>query len=869
MTVGVMSVSVRRSGTIWRPVVFGLLLGLMGCRDGADPAPWGETVRIAPPKVLVRSPEESRLQLTVVTIAAETSEQVDRSRIPFDAEKQAFFGTLALVPGDYFLLMTFTVTVSTCDGGAVPVATARTEPFTVVAGSNVDIVVDQDDYANDLDDDQDGRSNIDEFNTGDNPCGPGRITPFEFETASPADGAVDVSVNSAIAVTYNDLIAPERVTAGAVSVSPPIPGMIVEVSGRTVTLTHEEPLQFATRYAVEIDDSLFSVSGNPVTGPVAFSFTTEAQPREPTPPFVVATTPADQETGVAAGDKVSVTFSEAILERSVDPADFTVERDGVAVGVVSVLVRNDTVDVTFQGGIRPGSEVPRRYRITVAPDIVDLEGDRLSEPYRWTFTTAVVNEPPEANAGPDRNDIEAGTPVRLDGSASHDPEGRPLQYSWELIERPAGSAARLSDPTVVDPLLIPDVPGLYRLSLRVSDGVQDSPADEVRVTVVEPPPPPNEPPVADAGPDLQVRVGETATFDGTRTYDSDGPVMTVQWELLNRPAGAAARLVNTGTLTPSLTPDRKGRYQVRLYVSDGVNDVVWDDAVLDVPNTGPLADAGAAAFEAGVGTTVRLDGRGSSDADNDPLRYRWRLVSAPPGSVATLSGADTAEPTWTPDVPGEFHIELVVNDGEVDSAPVGVVVTAVARPVAVFSLAPTDPVVRTATVIDVDARASASADGRPLSYRWSLAEAPPGSGAAFADPSAAATSLTVDVSGDYRLQLVVNDGLSDSPPVSRLVSANAPPTAAFAIRLANSGEEISTVPVDTPLIFDAGASIDPEGDRLEYRWTMYRADGTVLTGQNIPQPRYTTRIQGEHRVQLVVKDRFFTSEPVEKILTVR
>jgi hypothetical protein len=182
--------------------------------------------------------------------------------------------------------------------------------------------------------------------------------------------------------------------------------------------------------------------------------------------------------------------------------------------------------------------------------------------------------------------------------------------------------------------------------------------------------------VANAGPDQNVSTGELVTLDGSASSDADGDTLTYLWSFVSVPAGSSisdASLSDPTAVNPTFTPDVDGAYVVRLVVNDGTVDSSPDTVTINATtgNSAPVANAGPDQ-NVSTGELVTLDGSASSDADGDTLTYLWNFVSVPAGSSVnstSLSDLTVANPTFTPDVDGAYVVQLVVNDGTVDSTP--------------------------------------------------------------------------------------------------------------------------------------------------------------------------------------------------------
>ncbi|MBE0597019.1 MAG: PKD domain-containing protein [Desulfuromonadales bacterium] len=282
------------------------------------------------------------------------------------------------------------------------------------------------------------------------------------------------------------------------------------------------------------------------------------------------------------------------------------------------------------------------------------------------------NHPPVAHAGTDQN-VVTGTLVTLDGSASSDRDGNPLNFTWHLVDRPEGSSASLSSSTAVRPTFTADRDGVYLLALVVSDGHLDSLPDQVVLTAATA----NSAPVAAAGLDQNVTTGTLINLNASASSDANGDPLSYRWSLESRPEGSDAVLSSTTVVDPAFTADRDGIYVAQLIVSDGQLDSLPDQVVITAAtaNSAPVANAGTGQSVT-TGTLVSLDGSASSDADGDLLTYLWSLISRPEGSDAALSFTTAVDPTFTADRDGIYVIQLIVRDNLVDSDPVSVTISA-------------------------------------------------------------------------------------------------------------------------------------------------------------------------------------------------
>jgi len=281
-------------------------------------------------------------------------------------------------------------------------------------------------------------------------------------------------------------------------------------------------------------------------------------------------------------------------------------------------------------------------------------------------------------------------------------------------------------------------------------------------------------------------------------------------------------------------------------------------------NKAPIANAGADQI-VDTGNTVTLNGSGSSDPDGDAISYQWMLTQIPAGSSTSLSSSIASNPNFNADQPGTYVASLVVNDGKLSSSPDTVTITAVTQNTKPVANAGADQSVIAGRQLTLDGTGSSDADGDNLIYNWQIFSQPLGSQVTLTSTNSSTTGFTPDLAGQYKIDLVVNDGKESSTPDQVIVDA-----VANSIPVANAGSNQTVAPGQV-VTLDGSQSFDQDGDLLIYNWSLIEKPAGSLasfTESGIVSPTFTAELSGQYVAQLIVNDGYANSEPVMVIISV-
>ncbi|MGD8642514.1 MAG: PKD domain-containing protein, partial [Gammaproteobacteria bacterium] len=463
--------------------------------------------------------------------------------------------------------------------------------------------------------------------------------------------------------------------------------------------------------------------------------------------------------------------------------------------------------------------------LTTAADIVleftvtDNAGATATDLVLVTVRPTLDNIPPVANAGADQI-VNPGDNVALLGSGSDD-DGTIESYQWTQQGGPpvtingANSAgASFSMPT--------DVQGQSSVTLRltVTDDQGATGSDEVEVFA-------NQLPVANAGADYSVRVGDTATLPGSASDpDPEDSVVGYQWEQID---GPAVDIINSSSANASFVPQTTGVITFRLTVMDNHDGVDTDDVVVTVnpANIAPTADAGNdLTVASGSLDPVVIDGVGR-DTDGSVVAYQWTQVGGPGVQLIGRNAATVTFDVPTVNVTSIITLRLTVTDdaGDTGSDEVSITVTASVQNSPPIVQAGVDQTVNVGDSVTLSGTAS-DPDGDSLTYQWHQIDGPPITLNNADTLQASFVAPQVNTASTVTVQLDVTDSngatASDRIAINILPSNNAP--------VANAGPD-RTVVVGSLVVIE-GSGTDSDGTVNGYQWSQLAGSSVNVTLNN-------------------------------------
>jgi hypothetical protein len=222
----------------------------------------------------------------------------------------------------------------------------------------------------------------------------------------------------------------------------------------------------------------------------------------------------------------------------------------------------------------------------------------------------VPNQLPAANAGTAQTITLPVSSVRLDASASADPDGNIVSYSWAQQSGP--STFSFDNASLVKPTVSNLVAGQYVFRVTVTDNDNASSFADVTVTVN---PAANQPPVANAGTGQSITLPVSqVNLNASLSSDPDGNIVSYAWTRQSGPSSYS--FSNAAISNPVVSGLVQGTYVFRVTVKDNDNATSFADVSIIV---------NAAELPPGTNRYVRVNIYGGSNAYNNAAWNDWNV----------------------------------------------------------------------------------------------------------------------------------------------------------------------------------------------------------------------------------------------------
>jgi hypothetical protein len=452
---------------------------------------------------------------------------------------------------------------------------------------------------------------------------------------------------------------------------------------------------------------------------------------------------------------------------------------------------------------------------------------------------ALQNRTPVAVVDAAQVQVTVGDSVTLVGSGTDpdcvdaaSPACVPLTFAWSQVG--TSTPVVLENPTSAHAVFTTTTVGQLFFQLTVSDGLATSPPALVEVVVA--PNPANHAPVAVATtPSESVAPLTSFVLDGSGSHDDeDGTNLTYHWSVVSPHDATGVILDADNVATTSATLLDKGTYVFALVVTDTQGqESSLSSVAVQASNTPPVPVVETLRSTQNR-QEIAVSATASDDDGADALSFRWTLVDFPVGGqvpVVVDPDGKTARVTPSSKTPEQnpalcqsgnhacYVLGLDVSDGQLSTHREVFITSLNNQPVAVGNDGESQSI-----TLKLDARGSHDDDNDALNATWTQTAGPALNGGTVINGvrrfvGAQITTTPVDgaAAADFRFDLVVDDGISSSVPVSVAIhfdgTGHRPVlTLATGVVRALEGEVVFPSVV-------ANAHDDDDGDVVSIVWT--------------------------------------------------
>jgi len=472
----------------------------------------------------------------------------------------------------------------------------------------------------------------------------------------------------------------------------------------------------------------------------------------------------------------------------------------------------------------PGSYL---VRLTVVDAAGELDTDFAVAQISASTTPPSVG--PTADAGGPYATI-LGNPIQFSAAGSNAGDAPIASWSWDFGDGNTGEGETVSHTYAATGgwlvrLTVTDENGLTSSSVLIANVRSADGTD----------PEPLRPPVANAGPDRRVGIGEDVTFDGSASSSPNGTIVSWHWNFGDGSTAEGVEVTHAWS--------EPGVWLVRLTVTDSaglssetlVGVQVGGATSPDPSVRAPVAVAGPSRVVT-LGDAVTFDGGSSIPGDAPIDQWSWEFGDGNTGEGETYTHTYLEAGLWI--------VRLTVTD-ENDASAWDLTTVVVRDPAstdpdpdpdqgpAPIAVAGDDVAVNAGDAVVFSAAASTVRDPLEATFAWDFGDGNTGEGLS--------ERHTWDEGGLYTVTLTIRDDLGRVAVDTLVADVNALP-------IADAGGDRVAV-VGQSLTLDAGLSHDPDGTITSWAWRF--GDGNTGEGETVT---HAWDAAGTYNVSVTVED---------------